>query len=117
MYFPSWSKIWMRVLARSHTNTRPLLSMLMQCGVRNSPGAYPVFPQALMNFPSFEYFTMRSLEPWPSATKISPFGAVTTPDGDLKWYSSLPPHSRLPESHEYFSIRTELADDVPRFYA
>src|SRR6267378_8702669 len=84
---PSWSKIWIRVFDRSHTNNRPLLSMPMQCAVRNSPGAYPVFPQALMNFPSFEYLTMRLFEPWPSATKISPLGAVTTPAGDLKWYS------------------------------
>src|SRR5262247_2858354 len=88
---PSWSKIWMRAFDRSHTNSRPRLSMLMQCGTWNSPGPYPVFPQALTNFPSFEYFTMRLLVKWPSATKMSPLGAVTTPAGDLKWYSSSPP--------------------------
>ena len=33
--------------------------MAMQCGTWNSPGAYPVFPQALMNCPSFEYLTIR----------------------------------------------------------
>ena len=37
--------------------------MPMQCATLNSPGPYPVFPQALMNFPSFAYFAMRLFEP------------------------------------------------------
>ena len=40
-------------IAHEHATS---LSMPMPCTVRNSPGAYPVFPHALMNFPSFEYF-------------------------------------------------------------
>src|SRR5204863_3460211 len=32
-------------------------------------------PQALMNFPSFEYFTTRLFEPWPSADEDVPVGS------------------------------------------
>ena len=56
----------------------------------SSSEADPFLPQVLMNVPSFPNLTMRALvlPPWPSATKISPFGAVTTADGALN--SSLP---------------------------
>jgi hypothetical protein len=52
----------------------------------NSPGAYPVFPHALTNFPSFEYLTALLLPftSWPSATKMSPFAATATALGDVK---------------------------------
>ena len=68
-------------------NTRTRESMAMPCRVRNSPGAYPVFPQALMNLPSFEYFTTRLLPvtSWPSATKISPLAATATALGEVKY--------------------------------
>ena len=34
----------------------------MSCGPLSSPGPEPVFPHALMNRPSFEYLTIRSIE-------------------------------------------------------
>src|SRR5262249_52417817 len=72
--------------------------MVIACGVSNSPGAEPFLPHALMNFPSFENFTMRALEspPCPSATKISPFGAVTTSHGRLKVSGPSPATPALP---------------------
>src|SRR5947199_377552 len=62
--------------------------MKMSCGSSNSPGAEPLRPQALMNFPSGENFTMRAelcaLGSCPSLTKMSPFGAIATPVGRSK---------------------------------
>ena len=55
-----------------------------------------------MNLPSFEYLTMRSLvfgtgkSPWPSAMKMSPFGATRTSDGLLNSSGPLPATSGLP---------------------
>jgi hypothetical protein len=62
-------------LVRSATTIRPRESIAMLCGRLNSPGPDPRVPQALMNFPSLENFTMRLTGPsmWPSATKMSPF--------------------------------------------
>src|ERR1700731_1151044 len=58
----------------------------------NSPCSEPWWPQVLMNLPSREYLTIRSLvlSPWPSAMKMSPFGATTTSDGPLRSLSPLP---------------------------
>src|SRR5215510_6831147 len=96
--FPSWSKIWMRLLLRSPTKIRPLESIAIACGVSNSLGPEPFLPHALMNFPSFENFTMRALEspPCPSATKMSPFGAVTTSLGRLNVSGPSPATPALP---------------------
>jgi hypothetical protein len=46
-------------------------------------GADPLLPQVLMNFPSFENFTMRAFESssCPSATKMSPLAATATSEG------------------------------------
>ena len=52
-----------------------------------------------MNLPSFENFTMRAFESspmWPSATKMSPFGAMTTAEGWLKVSVPLPATPALP---------------------
>src|SRR6266566_4719976 len=66
---------------------RPRESMAMPCSVRNSPGAYPVLPHALMNLPSFENFITRLLPftSWPSAMKMSPLAATATELGEVKW--------------------------------
>src|SRR5262249_21399218 len=72
----------MRSFERSATNSRPLESMARAWGTSNSPCPLPALPQALMNFPSFENFTMRAFvfSPCPSATKMSPASAVGHPD-------------------------------------
>src|ERR1700726_1866042 len=64
----------------------------------NSPGPEPWWPQVATNLPSREYLTIRSLvlSPWPSAMKISPFGATTTSDGPLSSLSPLPATPGLP---------------------
>src|SRR6202030_3724662 len=64
----------------------------------NSPCPEPWWPQVVMNLPSREYLTMRSLvlSPWPSAMKMSPFGATTTSDGPLSSLSPLPATPGLP---------------------
>src|SRR5262245_24746326 len=89
---PSWSKIWMRLLPRSPTNTLPVESIAMAWSSANSPGADPFLPHALINLPSFENLTIRALEspPCPSAKKISPLGEVTMVEGQLNvsWLSA-----------------------------
>src|SRR5262245_45522567 len=78
---PSWSKMSMRLLDLSATNSRPRESIAMLCGWFISPGPEPcVVPHDLMNVPSFENFTTRPLAfaTCPSVTKTSPFGATTT---------------------------------------
>src|SRR6267142_5802674 len=105
MNLPSWSKAWMRLLPRSATRTRPPRSMMIAWSPSNSPGPFPYLPQALMNFPSFENLTTRSLlsgPPWPSATKMSPLGASTTSVGELNASGPLPVEPGLP------SVRTTL---------
>src|SRR5437867_1958325 len=111
--FPSWSKIWMRLLLRSPTNNLPVESIAIAWSSANSPLAVPFLPQALMNFPSFENLTMRALEspPCPSATKISPFGAVTTAEGRLiEGVRTVSCNSCLTEHEQDLSIRIELND-------
>src|SRR6266704_503910 len=100
----------MRLLPRSPTNSRPLESRAMACGVSNSPGVVPFLPQVLMNFPSFENFTMRALEspPCPSATKMSPFGAVVTSDGRLKVSGPSPATPALPSVSKTFPLALNL---------
>src|ERR1700693_2548733 len=75
----------MRLFVRSPTNSRPLESNASACGPSNSPGPVPFLPNSLINFPSFENFTMRALSHMqpvcPSETKMSPFGATTTSVG------------------------------------
>src|SRR5262245_32892799 len=80
----------MRLLARSATNSRPRESNVRLCGALNSPGPAPGLPHVFRNLPVLSNFTMRMFEPasWPSATKMSPFGATATSDGELN--SSLP---------------------------
>src|SRR6266568_8975541 len=94
----------MRLLPRSPTNSRPLKSIARAWGVSNSLAAVPFLPQVLMNFPSFENFTMRALEspPCPSATKMSPFGAVVTSDGRLKVSGPSPATPALPSVSKTF---------------
>src|ERR1700730_1427314 len=88
----------MRWFSRSATNSRPLESNASEWGVENSPGADPFFPQVLMNFPSFENFTIRAFEspPCPSPTKISPLEATATADGRLKVSGPSPATPALP---------------------
>ena len=77
--------------------TRPCESMAIVCGALNSPGPDPGFPHALMNFPSFENFDTRLLPlPWPSVTKTSPFGAVTTSVGSSNRPGSAPATPAFP---------------------
>ena len=63
-----------------------------------------------MNFPSFENFTMRAFEfpPWPSPTKISPFGATRTSDGMIERVRAVAGDARLAERHQDLAIRAEL---------
>src|SRR5215475_9859506 len=88
----------MRSFERSATNSRPLESMARAWGTSNSPCPLPALPQALMNFPSFENFTMRAFvfSPCPSATKMSPLGATRTSDGPLKVSGPSPATPGLP---------------------
>src|SRR5580692_6891823 len=98
----------MRLFERSPTKRRPFESNASACGALNSPGADPNLPHSLMYFPSFENFTTRELigdpggELWPSATKISPFGATTTADGRLKVSGPLPGTPALPSVNSTF---------------
>src|SRR5262245_37620271 len=57
-----------------------------------------------MNFPSFENFTTRAFEspPCPSATKMSPFGAVVTADGRLKVSGPSPATPAFPRASKTF---------------
>src|SRR5579872_474849 len=83
---PSWSKIWMRLLARSPTNRRPFESKARQCGTSNWPGPYPYLPHCLIAFLSLENFSTRALPRpglWPSETNMSPLGAIATAFGWL----------------------------------
>src|SRR5438034_4353463 len=107
---PSWSKIWMRLLPRSPTKTLPMESRAMAWSSANWPVAVPLLPQALMNFPSFENFTTRAFEspPCPSATKMSPFGAVVTADGRVEAVRAVSCNIRFSEGQQDFPIRTEL---------
>ena len=67
----------MRLFARSATNSRFLESMARLWGWSNSLGPVPRLPHCLMNFPVRSNLRMRPLPPpWPSETKMSPFGAV-----------------------------------------
>src|SRR5579864_6685894 len=50
MKLPSWSNIWMRLLLRSATNSRPWESMASACGVSNSPRRRPFPAPALDDF-------------------------------------------------------------------
>ena len=58
----------------------------------------PFWPHSLMNLPSFVNFTMRSplLPPWPSPTKMSPFGAKAMAFGSLKVSVAGPATPALP---------------------
>jgi len=84
--FPSWFEDLDAPIAAVAENSAPWNPWRGAWGVSNSPRSAPFLPQVLMNFPSFENFTIRALEspPCPSATKMSPFGAVSTSDGRLK---------------------------------
>src|SRR5215472_13906228 len=108
--FPSWSKIWMRSFERSATNSRPLESMARAWGTSNSACPLPALPQALMNFPSFENFTMRALvfSPCPSATKMSPLGATKTSDSPLKVSGPSPATPGLPSVIKTFPSELNL---------
>src|ERR1700722_10612472 len=100
----------MRLLLRSATNRRPRESMASAWGMSRSPGPEPFWPQALMNLPLLSNFTMRALvlPPWPSATKMTPFGATSTADGALN--SSGPPAgaAALAEPHQLLAVGAEL---------
>ena len=80
----------------------------------NSPGPVPFLPQVLMNLPSFVNFTMRALvlPPWPSATKMSPFGAITTADGALNSIRTAAGDVRLAERHQHLAVGAELENLV-----
>src|SRR5271169_1525606 len=90
----------MRLLLRSPTNSRPRESIASACGVSNSPGAEPFFPQVLMNLPSLENLTTRELvlPPCPSPTKMSPLGATRTEDGALNVSGPSPGVPGLPSA-------------------
>jgi len=50
---PSWSKIWMRLLARRPRYSRPAASKASECGILNSPGPAPFLSAVLMHWPSW----------------------------------------------------------------
>src|SRR5262245_52603247 len=82
-------------------------------GTSNSPCPLPALPQALMNFPYFENFTMRALvfSPCPSATKMSPLR-----DQDIgRPIEGVGPVARDPglaQRHQHLPIGTEFDDCV-----
>src|SRR5579864_3511115 len=94
----------MRLFPRSATNNRPLESIASECGLLNSPGPLPSFPHALINLPSAENFTIRAFDPGPcpSATKISPFGAISTSLGLLNVSGPSPATPALPSVSNTF---------------
>ena len=57
---------------------------------------------------------MRSLvlSPWPSATKMSPFGATRTSDGRIELVGTVAGDAGLAERHQHPSVRGELASTV-----
>src|SRR5262245_52670697 len=88
----------MRLFCRSPTNSRPCESIAMVWGMSSSPGPDPFLPQVLIKVPPLANLTIRALvfPPCPSATKMSPFGAVTTADGALNSSLALPGAPALP---------------------
>ena len=65
--------------------------------------------------PSLENLTMRSLvsPPWPSATKISPFGATYTSVGASKAsVGGVAGDAGLAERHQQLAVLAELHDGV-----
>src|SRR6516164_2345470 len=100
----------LRSFERSATNSRPLESMARACGTSNSPCPLPALPQALMNLPSLENFTMRAFvfSPCPSATKMSPLGATKTSDGPLKVSGPSPATPGLPSVISTFPSELNL---------
>src|SRR5882762_7994186 len=99
MNAPSCPRIWMRMFPRSATKRRPWESMAMSWGGRNSTGPDPHLPKDLMNVPSFVNREMRATvsgvafspcPEWPSATKISPFGATSTLHGSVRASGGFP---------------------------
>src|SRR5947207_833049 len=84
---------------------RFLFSLMLRRPPRSTLFPYTtLFRSVLMNLPSLSNFTMRALvlPPWPSATKISPFGAVTTADGALNSSAPLPGCPALPSASSNF---------------
>ena len=65
-----------------------------------------------MNLPSLANFTMRALvlPPWPSATKMSPFGATSTSEGALNVSWPVAGDAGLAERHQHLAVRAELHD-------
>ena len=114
MKLPSLSKITTRLLPRSPTKMRSWLSIAIACGERNCPSPVPRVANVLMKRPSLVNFMMRELSsaipPWPSATKISPLLAATTPVGASNVSRPLRPFAfaRLAELQEHAAIGAEL---------
>ena len=65
-----------------------------------------------MNVPSAPNFTTRLFvaSPWPSATKMSPFGATTTSLGALKCVSVVAGDAGRAEPQQHLAARAELDD-------
>src|SRR6266496_786045 len=97
---PSWSNIWILLLPRSPTNSRPLESNASVCGISNCPTSDPCPPHCLINFPSFANFITRALPRptlWPSEIKMSPLGAIATASGASKSSGLSPATPGLPK--------------------
>src|ERR1043166_6930854 len=69
-----------------------------------------------MYLPVLSNFTMRSLVPLacPSATKMSPLGAIATSDGALKWVASLPDTPAVPSVMSSFPVLSNFLTTCPR---
>src|SRR5262249_47026575 len=103
----------MRSFERSATNSRPLESMARAWGTSNSPCPLPALPQALVNFPSFENFTMRAFVFSPS---VRDEDVAIGRDQDIgRPIEGVGPVARDPglaQRHQHLSIGTELDDRV-----
>ena len=70
----------------------------------------PVVPQILRNLPLLLNFTILLLppEPWPSATKMSPLGAMSTSEGPLNSYLPSPAIPFFPKLISSFPLELNL---------
>src|SRR6516165_858096 len=82
----------------------------MPCGVSNSPGPLPCLPHAVMNVPSLENLTMRSLVPasWTSATQIFAVGRDHDRATRTQIAGTVAGHSRLAQNHQYLAVGGKL---------
>src|SRR6266566_4771464 len=82
----------------------------MPCGVSNSSGPLPCLPQAVMNFPSLENLTMRSLVPVPCPSATSDFAVGRDDDRATRSQiaRTVARHTRLAQNHQHLAVGSKL---------